>query len=159
VIQTRADINPGNSGGALVDISGRVIGIPTLAALDPQLGGTQAPGIGFAIPSNTVKLIADQLIERGRVERSGRASLGIRVSTIVGGGVLVASVVPGGPAAKAGIKPGDVILAVGDQETPTTDVLVGVLAQLKPGQTVPVKILHPDGGRETVDVTLGQLRG
>ena len=92
------------------------------------------------------------------MERSGRASLGIRVSTIVGGGVLVASVVPGGPAAKAGIMRGDVIIAVGDQ-TSTTDVLVGVLAQLKPGQTVPVKILHPDGGRETVDVTLGQLRG
>jgi putative serine protease PepD len=159
VIQTSADINPGNSGGALVDISGRVIGIPTLAALDPQLGGTQAPGIGFAIPSNTVKLIADQLIEKGRVERSGRASLGVRVSTIVGGGVLVASVVPGGPAAKAGIKPGDVILAVGDQETPTTDVLVSVLAQLKPDLTVPLKILHPDGHRETVDVTLGELSG
>jgi putative serine protease PepD len=159
VIQTSADINPGNSGGALVDISGRVIGIPTLAALDPQLGGTQAPGIGFAIPSNTVKLIADQLIKTGHVERSGRASLGIRVSTIVGGGVLVATVLPKGPAAKAGIKAGEIILAVDDQPTPTADVLVSVLAQLKPGQRVPVKILHADGHRETVDVTLGELSG
>ena len=61
-IQTSAAINPGNSGGALVDIRGQVIGIPTLAAADPQLGGGAAPGIGFAIPSNTVKQVADRLI-------------------------------------------------------------------------------------------------
>jgi S1-C subfamily serine protease len=61
-IQTSAEINPGNSGGALVDLSGRVIGIPTLAATDPQLGGGAAPGIGFAIPSNTVDKIAGGLI-------------------------------------------------------------------------------------------------
>src|SRR6058998_762312 len=72
-IQTSAAINPGNSGGALVDLHARVIGIPTLAALDPELGGSQAPGIGFPIPSNTVKKIADQLIANGRVVRSGRA--------------------------------------------------------------------------------------
>ena len=62
VIQTSAEINPGNSGGALVDLSGRVVGIPTLAALDPDLGDAQAPGIGFAIPSDTVQRIADRLI-------------------------------------------------------------------------------------------------
>jgi S1-C subfamily serine protease len=61
VIQTSAAINPGNSGGALVDLSGRVIGIPTLAALDPQMGGGEAPGIGFAIDSNTVRQIAGAL--------------------------------------------------------------------------------------------------
>lgn len=157
-IQTSADINPGNSGGALVDIAGRVIGIPTLAALDPSLGGVRAPGIGFAIPSNTVKRIADQLIDDGRVERSGRASLGIRLASIMGGGVIVSSVVPGGPAEKAGIEEGDVILEVDGQPTPTTDALVTVLAQLKPGQTVPVKILRQDGAEETVDVALGELR-
>jgi putative serine protease PepD len=63
-IQTSAEINPGNSGGALVDLSGRVLGIPTLAALDPELGGSQAPGIGFAIPSNTVRTVANGLIAR-----------------------------------------------------------------------------------------------
>lgn len=62
VIQTSAEINPGNSGGALVGLSGRVIGIPTLAALDPQMGGSQAPGIGFAIDSNTVRRVAGALI-------------------------------------------------------------------------------------------------
>jgi putative serine protease PepD len=62
VIQTSAAINPGNSGGALVDLTGRVIGVPTLAALDPEFGATEAPGIGFAIPSNTVEQIAARLI-------------------------------------------------------------------------------------------------
>jgi putative serine protease PepD len=64
LIQTSAEINPGNSGGALVDLSGRVIGIPTLTALDPEFGGAQAPGIGFAIPSNTIRTIATSLIDR-----------------------------------------------------------------------------------------------
>jgi S1-C subfamily serine protease len=62
VIQTSAEINPGNSGGALVDLSGRVIGIPTLAALDPEFGDNQAPGIGFAIRSEDVRRVADGLI-------------------------------------------------------------------------------------------------
>ena len=62
VIQTSAAINPGNSGGALVDLSGHVIGIPTLAAVDPEMGGGQAPGIGFAIDSSTVQRVADTLV-------------------------------------------------------------------------------------------------
>jgi S1-C subfamily serine protease len=66
VVQTSAAINPGNSGGALVNLQGQIIGIPTLAATDPQLGGGAAPGIGFAIPSNIVRNIATQLITRGR---------------------------------------------------------------------------------------------
>jgi putative serine protease PepD len=66
VIQTSAEINPGNSGGALVDLSGSVVGIPTLAALDPEFGNAQAVGIGFAIPSDTVKSVADRLIASGR---------------------------------------------------------------------------------------------
>jgi putative serine protease PepD len=157
-IQTSAAINPGNSGGALVDLHGQVIGIPTLAALDPQLGGAQAPGIGFAIPSNVAKRIADQLIANGRVVRSGRAYLGVRVATIVGGGVLVSAIVPGGPAAKAGIKQGDIILAIDGKPTPTADVLVSVLANLHPGQKVPVK-LRRHGREVTVTVTLGELTG
>jgi putative serine protease PepD len=65
LIQTSAEINPGNSGGALVDLSGRVIGIPTLTATDPEFGDAQAPGIGFAIPSNTVRSVANGLIGAG----------------------------------------------------------------------------------------------
>ena len=68
VIQTSAEINPGNSGGALVDLTGSVVGIPTLAALDPEFGDTPAPGIGFAIPSNVAVEVARQLIANGRVE-------------------------------------------------------------------------------------------
>ena len=101
--------------------------------------------------------IADQLIANGRVVSSGRAYLGVRVATIVGGGVLVSAIVPGGPAAKAGIKPGDVILAVNGKPAPTADVLVSVLADLHPGQKVPVKLLR-HGKELTVTVTLGELR-
>jgi putative serine protease PepD len=66
VIQTSAEINPGNSGGALVDLSGHVVGVPTLAALDPEFGDTPAAGIGFAIPSDTVRSVADRLIGSSR---------------------------------------------------------------------------------------------
>jgi putative serine protease PepD len=159
-IQTSADINPGNSGGALVDMDGKVIGIPTLAAVQPQAGAA-APGIGFAIPSNQAKHIADQLIEDGVVTDSGRAALGVRVRTVVDqsgkpSGVGVADVEPGDAAEAAGIRPGDVIVAVDGKPTPTTEALGAVLAELQPGDKVPVTLLR--GGSEMeVEVTLGEL--
>jgi S1-C subfamily serine protease len=156
-IQTSAAINPGNSGGALADLEGRVVGIPTLAALDPQLGGTQAPGIGFAIPSKTVTSIAQQLIDSGRVTESGRASLGVRVATIVGGGVLIVDVTPGGAADKAGLKRGELILSLDGKDTPTLDALTTTLSSLKPGQTVKITVRDPQGQRRETDITLGQL--
>jgi putative serine protease PepD len=159
VIQTSADINPGNSGGALVNLEGAVIGIPTLAAIDPEFGETPAPGIGFAIPSNTAKNFASKLIASGSVARTGRAFLGVVITTIVLGGVLVESVEPGGPAAKAGIRPGEVIVSVAGQQTPTTDVLSSVLSTLRPGQTVPVQILSSSGRPSTLQVTLGSQPG
>jgi putative serine protease PepD len=155
-IQTSAAINPGNSGGALADIDGRVIGIPTLAALDPQLGGSQAAGIGFAIPSNTVRRIADQLISSGHVTNSGRAYLGVRAAS-GGAGVIVASTEKGGPADKAGIQAGEVIVAVDGQPVPSTDALSTLLAEHKPGDEVKVDLVDPDGGKRSVTVTLGQL--
>ena len=82
-IQTSAAINPGNSGGALVDINGDVVGIPTLAAVDQELGGS-APGIGFAIPSNDAKDFAGQLIKNGKVTASHRAYLGIQAANVTG---------------------------------------------------------------------------
>jgi S1-C subfamily serine protease len=159
LVQTSAAINPGNSGGALVDLHGNVIGIPTLAATDPTLGGV-APGIGFAIPSNTASDIATQFVQNGKVVSSHRAYLGTRTGSVQAApGVLVFSVDPGGPAAKAGIKPGDLITAVDGKPTPDPAVLAIVLAQLSPGQTVKVKVVHSDGATAEVDVTLGELPG
>jgi S1-C subfamily serine protease len=158
-IQTSAPINPGNSGGALANLAGQVIGIPTLAATDPEFGGAQAPGIGFAIPSNTVKTIARKLIATGQVPQAGRAYLGVVVATIVGGGIVVERVEPGGPAAKAGIHAGDVITAVAGQDTATTDDLTSVLEALRPGQSVPVQVTRADGSQATVNVTLGRQPG
>jgi S1-C subfamily serine protease len=154
-IQTSAPINPGNSGGALADIRGRVIGVPTLAASDPQLGGAAA-GIGFAIPSNTVRDIAGQIVEHGKVVSSRRAFLGVSIGD-TGNGVYVGSVSVGGPAAKAGIVAGDLIVAVAGKPTPTSDELGSVLAASKPGQSVKVKITRQNGSSKTVDVTLGEL--
>jgi S1-C subfamily serine protease len=156
VIQTSAAINPGNSGGALVDADGAVIGVPTLAALDPELGGA-APGIGFAISSNTVRSIAPQLIAHGRVSASGRGWLGVELRT-VSAGVLVASVTPGGPAADAGIQAGDLLVRVAGSSTPTTDDVALAIAQKRPGATVPIEVLGPQG-TWTAHVKLGQMPG
>lgn len=162
-IQTSAAINPGNSGGALVDLSGRVVGIPTLAAADPQLGGAAA-GIGFAIPSDIVTDIAAQIIKTGHVTNSHRAALGVSVQTVTGpdgqpAGAGIAAVLPGGPAAKAGLKPGDVITAVNGRPTPDTEALAAVLAGLRPGQRVPVRVITSGGAKAAFQVTLGQLPG
>jgi putative serine protease PepD len=156
VIQTSAAINPGNSGGALVDIEGRVIGIPTLAATDPQLGGGSAPGIGFAIPSNLVQDIAGQIVAHGKVVDSHRAYLGIAVGQTTNG-VYVASVKAGGPAAKA-MQVGDVIVAVAGKPTPATALLSAVLAELKPGRSIAVTVMR-NGKRTTLRVTLGVYPG
>ncbi|MQY02579.1 S1C family serine protease [Actinomadura macrotermitis] len=162
-IQTSAAINPGNSGGALVTLSGEVIGIPTAAASDPQMGGA-AVGIGFATPSNTVKAIAPQLIRSGKVGNTGRAALGVTVRTLVDpqsgrqSAVVVVDVAAGGGAAKAGVRPGDLIMAVNGTPTPNQTALAEVLATLKPGDQAKVD-LQSDGGRRTVTVTLGELPG
>ncbi|HEX5293283.1 MAG TPA: trypsin-like peptidase domain-containing protein [Streptosporangiaceae bacterium] len=160
-IQTSASINPGNSGGALVDLAGQVTGIPTLAATDQQLGGS-APGIGFAISSNTVTLIARQLVATGHVTNSGRAALGVGVSTVAGSdgapeGAGVISVTAGGPAAKAGIKAGSVITSVNGTPTPDVQALSAAVAGLRPGDVAKVGVTTADGHHETVRVTLGQL--
>ena len=158
VIQTSAPINPGNSGGALVDLQGRVIGIPTLGVSDPQLGGAAA-GIGFAIPAGTVKDLAGQLIKGGKVTDSHRAYLGVRVGDTVDASGVPVQVEPGGPAEKAGIKTGDVIVSIAGKPTPISTDLGAVLASLKPGQTVALVVVHQDGTRTTIQVTLGQFPG
>ncbi|HXM52802.1 MAG TPA: trypsin-like peptidase domain-containing protein [Candidatus Binatus sp.] len=157
-IQTTAAINPGNSGGALINLNEQVVGIPTLAATDPQLGGGAAPGIGFAISSNTVTLIANQLIKTGTVANSGRAALGAQVANTGGSGALVTTVKSGGPAALAGIKVGDTIKAIGGQSVTGAQAVADVLLALKPGQQVPVNLVHSDGSTGVVTVTLTELQ-
>ena len=158
VIQTSAAINPGNSGGALVDLNGEVVGIPTLAAVDQQLGGS-APGIGFAISSNRAKAIADQLIASGKVTDSGRAYMGVTVQDSRTDGALVVSVVADGPAGKAGIVAGDTVTAIDDKQVPDSSTLIEVTAGHHPGDVVKLTVLHQDGKTATISVTLGTLPG
>jgi putative serine protease PepD len=159
MIQTSAAINPGNSGGALVDLRDEVIGIPTLAATDPELGGP-APGIGFAIPANTAVDIAKQLIQNGKVVASHRAYLGVLAANVESGqGVLVFREEAGGPAAKAGIPEGVLITAINGTAITDTSSLAAVLASLQPGQTVDIAITRQDGTTATLKVTLGELPG
>ena len=153
VIQTSAPINPGNSGGALVDETGAVIGMPTLSA---GTEGAPAPGIGFAISSNTVKSIASQLAEHGRVLDSARAWLGAELRSLPQGGAIVAAVKRGGPAADAGIRPGDVILKIAGHRVQSVDQVALALAEVKPGDQVPVELVEP-GGNDIVQVTLGEI--
>lgn len=156
-IQTSAEINPGNSGGALVGLAGEVVGIPTLAATDQQLGGA-APGIGFAIPSNIVTSIAGQLIKSGHVTHSGRAYLGVRIALSFGGnGALISSVNAGSPAAQAGLQAGDTITAIDGNATPSPETLTEALAGLSPGNVARVTVIGQDGSQRTVSVTLGEL--
>ncbi|HJY73955.1 MAG TPA: trypsin-like peptidase domain-containing protein [Streptosporangiaceae bacterium] len=160
-IQTSAPINPGNSGGALVNTAGQVIGIPTAAASGPQ--GSQAQGIGFAIPANLARDIAGQLIASGHVTSTHRAAIGAQIAnltradgTTAGPGIV--SVTSGGPADRAGLRAGDVIQAVGQTRTPDAAALTGALAARDPGQAVPVTV-DRGGQTVTVQVTLGELPG
>jgi putative serine protease PepD len=163
-IQTSAPINPGNSGGALVDIDGALIGVPTLAAINPEMGSA-AVGIGFAIPSNTVKLIADQLIADGRVTKTGRASLGVVGSDAVDPStgsavaVLVRDVQAGSAAARAGIRVGDLITAVDGRPTPDLNSLSEILAGHQPGDNVRLDVRHEDGTTQSFTLTLDELTG
>ncbi|MEV8019638.1 trypsin-like peptidase domain-containing protein [Streptomyces sp. NPDC086554] len=161
MVQTSAAINPGNSGGALVNLDSEVIGIPTLAATDPDMGDSAAPGIGFAIPSSMVKTVADQIIKDGKVTDSGRAALGITGRTVLGddykpAGVAVVDEQQDGAAADAGIRTGDIITKVGDADITTITSLSEALAGLQPGDKTEVTYVR-DGAEKTVDVTLGEM--
>lgn len=160
LIQTSAPINPGNSGGALVDLSGRVIGVPTLAARSPGGDGGTAPGLGFAIPSDTVRHLADQMIEHGEVIDSDEAAIEATVRTVLGddylpAGVTVVEPEEGGAAADAGLRPGDVIVELGGVETLDTTGLAEALASHEPGDKVEV-VFRRGGEERTVTLTLGE---
>ena len=156
-IQTDASINPGNSGGALVDCHARLVGINTAVATLSQGGGSI--GLGFAIPIDLARGIASELIAGGKVTRP---SLGMQVQTIpqelahaTGGsaGLFVAVVTPGGPADKAGLRPGDVIVEVDGEPAHSADALIVKTIQMKPGDVIDLTY-EREGASHTTSLTL-----
>lgn len=154
-IQTSAPINPGNSGGALIDLSGNLIGIPTLGALDPEFGNTPANGIGFAIPSNRAQFIANQIIKDGKVSNTGRPFIGV-VTSDGNGGAIIRQVIPNSPAARAGLQPGDIIVQIDNTPISGSNALGSYLANKAPGDKVTLTITR-NGARQQIILTLGTL--
>ncbi len=156
-IQTDAAINPGNSGGALIDMSGKLVGINT--AIYSKSGGSH--GIGFAIPSNMVAHVVKSLLASGRVVRPWLGAAGQNVTadiaTVLGMsrpvGVLVTSLYPGGPAARAGLKVGDVVLGVKGREIGNVENLRFRIATETVGGKVPLTLLRK-GKRLAIDIPL-----
>lgn len=166
-IQTSAPINPGNSGGALIDLSGNLVGIPTLGILDPSYGNAPASGIGFAIPANRAQFIANQIIQSGKVTDTGRAYLGVSSTSVtpdiasynnlsISSGCYVQDVVSGGPAQKAGMQKGDIIYKIDSTTIADTTALGTYLANKSPGNVVTVYV-NRNGKNITLSVTLGTL--
>lgn len=159
-IQTDAAINPGNSGGPLLNASGHVIGLNT--AIYTQSGGYN--GIGFAVPSNLARRVAEQLVSDGYVQRG---YLGVRLQTLDDnlrnslrlprnvGGVLVSQIVAGSPADKADFRPGDVIVAVNDRKLKDSSELRSTIGLLKPGAKAKISI-YRDGRAKNLFVTIGR---
>lgn len=157
-IQTDAAINPGNSGGALVDASGRLVGINT--AIYSESGGSL--GIGFAIPAKTAHTIMEQIIATGSVKRGW---LGLEPQDITpelarafrlkqSDGVIVADVLRDGPAWKAGVRVGDIVLKLNDQAVEDSQGFLNQIAPLEPGKTVGLSVLRA-GKRLQLDVKIG----
>ena len=158
-IQTDAAINPGNSGGALVDSNGHLVGINT--AIYSQSGGSM--GIGFAIPVSLAKNVMEQIVRTGGVTRGW---VGIEVQEITPElaesfklsatqGALIAGVMRGSPADKAGIKPGDVLTQVAGKRVKDAQVMLELIAGLEPGKTARFD-LKRNGGEVGVEVTIGK---
>src|SRR5438309_10022185 len=160
-IQTDAAINPGNSGGPLLNLRGEVIGINTAIITNARNEGDI--GIGFAVPSNTVRELLPQLhtgkVIRGRigvtvlaVPREGYEDYGLKTRA----GAVVAQVLSGGAAAKAGVEPGDVIVQFNGRPIKNNDELVKMVVATKPGTTVPIKVLR-NKSEKTMNVTVDEL--
>ncbi|MGS0895842.1 Do family serine endopeptidase [Burkholderia stagnalis] len=158
-IQTDAPINPGNSGGALVDVNGNLLGINT--AIYSRSGGSL--GIGFAIPVSTARTVLESIITSGSVTRGWigvepqdvtpeiAESFGLQQKS----GAIVAGVLQGGPADKAGIKPGDILVTVNGEDITDTTKLLNVVAQIKPGTSTKVHVVRK-GKEFDVNVVIGK---
>jgi putative serine protease PepD len=158
-IQTDAAINPGNSGGALVNMSGQLVGVNSAIATlggdspDAQSGSI---GLGFAIPVDQAKRIADELIKTGT---AAHASLGVQVTSDKGTpGAKVVEVVPNGAAAAAGLPSGVVVTKVDDRPVNSADGLVAAVRSKAPGDKVTLTYKDPSGDTKTVQVTLGKAQ-
>ena len=163
MIQTDAAINPGNSGGPLIWVAAKqVVGMNTLVQLDPSTD-TIAQGLGFAVSSNTIRDIANELIKNGQVVRGfigisyqpltprQAISLGLPATA----GIVVQSVVPGSPGAQAGLRAGDIITKVNDQQIDQQHPLTSIMAKTRPGDRVRLTVLR-DGQTQILEVTLGR---
>ena len=153
-VQTDAAINPGNSGGALVDLAGRVVGIPSAIATAGR-GASGNIGVGFAIPSNDATEVAEELIRDGRATH---AQIGVSVSDAAesaeGLGASVGAVTAGGPAAAAGLRDGDVVTRVGGRDVTDADGLIVAVRSREPGEQVEVTYRR-DGQTRTATISLG----
>jgi putative serine protease PepD len=159
-IQTDAAINPGNSGGALVNMSAQLVGvnsaIATLGGDSPDAAQSGSIGLGFAIPVDQAKRIADELISTGT---ASHASLGVQVTNDKGSpGAKVVEVVPNGAAATAGLPSGVVVTKVDDRPINSADGLVAAVRSKAPGDKVTLTYLDPSGESRTVQVTLGKAQ-
>ncbi len=158
-IQTDAAVNPGNSGGALVDVNGNLLGVNT--AIYSQSGGSV--GIGFAIPVSTIKLVMESIISNGHVVRGWIGvepqditpeladSFGLKQKS----GAIIAGVIRGGPADKAGMKPGDILIAIEGKPVGDTTQMLNLVAQLKPGNKAKITVLR-DTKEPTLEVLIGK---
>ncbi|MPV52813.1 PDZ domain-containing protein [Corynebacterium sp. zg331] len=160
-IQTDAAINPGNSGGPLVDMSGNLIGMNSvIASLSSGTDQAGSIGLGFAIPSSFAKRVADQLVREGKASQPMlgvsvlRDDLGMVARTPVKGAVIN-GVNPDGPAARAGLKEGDVVTRLNDRPIDSSDALIAAARSHDFGETVTLEVLSPgESGPHSVEVTL-----
>lgn len=165
LLQTDAAINQGNSGGPLVNLNGELVGINTLIVRGGNGGGATVEGLGFAVPSNTVSLITQRIIETGYFARpylgvnwqSINPSIARRYRLGAEWGAYVSRVASGSPAAQAGIQRGDIILSLGEFTLGEDISYLNTLFNYQPGEQVNIKVLR-EGEEITVSVMLGEAR-
>jgi putative serine protease PepD len=157
-IQTDAPLNPGNSGGALVNTNGQLVGMNSAnASLGSASGESGSVGLGFAIPVDEAKRIADELIATGT---ASHGFLGARLSDDPnGGGASIVDVASGGPAAAAGVPTGALVTKVNDQLISNADALFAAVQSKAPGATIALSYLDPAGDGRTTQVVLGTDQG
>ena len=165
LLQTDAAINQGNSGGALINLNGELVGINSLIVRGGNGSTAVAEGLGFAIPSNTVKLIAERIISQGYFARPNlgvsyqaiNPSIARRYNLPTQWGAYVTDVASGSPAAQAGIQRGDIVVSIGNTAIDEQTSYINALFDYQPGDQVAIKALR-DGKEMTFDVTLGEAK-